>query len=58
SGHPALSIPAGLGADGCPTGLQLVAPHDREDLLLAVAGEAERRGATATRRPPASHQPS
>ncbi|MEV5367887.1 amidase family protein [Streptomyces albogriseolus] len=58
SGHPALSIPAGFGADGCPAGLQLVAPHDREDLLLAVAREAERRGATTTRRPPASHQPS
>jgi len=37
SGHPALSIPAGLGGDGCPAGLQLVAPHGREGLLLAVA---------------------
>ncbi|MFH9332830.1 amidase family protein [Streptomyces althioticus] len=45
SGQPALSVPAGLGADGCPAGLQLVAPHDREDLLLTVAEEAERRGA-------------
>lgn len=45
SGHPALSVPAGLGSDGCPAGLQLVAPHDREDLLLTVAEEAERRGA-------------
>ncbi|MFE4048637.1 amidase family protein [Streptomyces sp. YIM B13518] len=44
SGHPALSLPAGFGADGCPAGLQLVAPHGREDLLLAVAAEAERRG--------------
>ncbi|CAL9458516.1 amidase [Streptomyces sp. enrichment culture] len=44
-GHPALSIPAGVGTDGCPAGLQLVAPHDREDLLLTVAEEAERRGA-------------
>nr|WP_051865442.1 amidase [Streptomyces griseus] len=38
SGHPAVSVPAGLGADGCPVGLQLVAPHGRETLLLAVAG--------------------
>lgn len=45
SGHPALSLPAGFGADGCPAGLQLVAPHGREELLLAVAREAERRGA-------------
>ncbi|MFD8521726.1 amidase [Streptomyces capillispiralis] len=46
SGHPALSLPAGFGTDGCPAGLQLVAPHGREALLLAVANEAERRGAT------------
>jgi Asp-tRNA(Asn)/Glu-tRNA(Gln) amidotransferase A subunit family amidase len=43
SGHPALSLPAGFGGDGCPAGLQLVAPHGREALLLAVAREAETR---------------
>ncbi|MFF5369025.1 amidase family protein [Streptomyces sp. NPDC013187] len=43
SGHPALSLPAGFGADGCPAGLQLVAPHGREALLLAVAQAAETR---------------
>ncbi|MEU1313509.1 amidase [Streptomyces tibetensis] len=43
SGHPALSMPAGFGSDGCPAGLQLVAPHGREALLLAVAGAAETR---------------
>ncbi|MGW4022341.1 amidase [Streptomyces sp. NPDC005009] len=48
SGHPALSLPAGFGADGCPAGLQLVAPRGREDLLLAVAAEAERRGSVPT----------
>ncbi|WP_078888806.1 amidase family protein [Streptomyces sclerotialus] len=42
SGHPAASVPAGFGADGCPVGLQLVAPHGAEPLLLAVAGAAER----------------
>ncbi|MBZ4017621.1 amidase [Streptomyces purpurogeneiscleroticus] len=42
SGHPAASIPAGFGADGCPVGLQLVAPHGGEALLLAVAAAAER----------------
>ncbi|MQL66562.1 amidase, partial [Streptomyces vinaceus] len=52
SGHPALSIPAGLGADGCPAGLHLVAPRDREDLLLALAEEAERRGAVEPLRAP------
>ncbi|MFB6843818.1 amidase family protein [Streptomyces sp. NPDC056373] len=43
SGHPALSLPAGFGGDGCPAGLQLVAPHGREALLLAVARAAETR---------------
>ncbi|MEU6681929.1 amidase [Streptomyces sp. NPDC046832] len=42
SGHPATSLPAGFGADGCPAGLQVVAPHGREALLLAVARRAER----------------
>ncbi|MER5434217.1 amidase [Streptomyces sp. NPDC002588] len=41
SGHPAASVPAGVGADGCPVGLQIVAAHGREDLLLAVARAAE-----------------
>ncbi|MFF3333309.1 amidase [Streptomyces sp. NPDC002888] len=45
SGHPALTIPAGLGRDGCPVGLQLVAPHGREALLLGVARAAEAYGA-------------
>ncbi|GCB46849.1 amidase family protein [Streptomyces sp. NL15-2K] len=38
SGHPAISVPAGFGPDGCPVGLQLVAPHGREDLLLRTIG--------------------
>ncbi|MFC5215608.1 amidase [Streptomyces coerulescens] len=42
SGHPAISIPAGFGPDGCPVGLQLVAAHGEEALLLGVAGIAER----------------
>ncbi|MEU0675997.1 amidase [Streptomyces sp. NPDC006172] len=41
SGHPAISIPAGLGEDGCPVGLQAVAAHGREASLLAVARAAE-----------------
>ncbi|MFD5158322.1 amidase [Streptomyces hawaiiensis] len=51
SGHPALSLPAGFGGDGCPAGLQLVAPPGREALLLAVARAAEERA--GGRRPPA-----
>lgn len=41
SGHPAMSIPAGFGSDGCPVGLQLVARHHEEALLLHVAHAAE-----------------
>ncbi|SES38583.1 Asp-tRNAAsn/Glu-tRNAGln amidotransferase A subunit [Streptomyces sp. yr375] len=37
SGHPAISLPAGIGADGCPVGLQVVAAHGAEISLLAVA---------------------
>ncbi|MDH6440795.1 amidase [Streptomyces sp. SAI-144] len=40
SGHPVLSLPAGLGPDGCPVGLQLVARHGGEALLLEVARAA------------------
>ncbi|MDF3144641.1 MULTISPECIES: amidase [unclassified Streptomyces] len=41
SGHPAISIPAGFGPDGCPVGLQVVAAHGREGVLLDVARAAE-----------------
>ncbi|MET8074857.1 amidase [Streptomyces sp. NPDC005303] len=41
SGHPALSLPAGLGPDGCPVGLQFVARHGGEALLLEVARAAQ-----------------
>ncbi|MGE8686085.1 MAG: amidase [Achromobacter sp.] len=37
TGHPAVSVPCGLGEDGLPVGLQLVAPcHADLDLLLAA----------------------
>jgi len=41
SGHPAISVRAGLSDDGLPVGLQLVAPRLREDLLLQVAHQYE-----------------
>jgi Asp-tRNA(Asn)/Glu-tRNA(Gln) amidotransferase A subunit family amidase len=37
TGHPAISVRAGLTDDGLPCGLQVVAPRHREDLLLQVA---------------------
>ncbi|MFZ4669967.1 MAG: amidase family protein, partial [Microthrixaceae bacterium] len=42
SGHPAASIPMGLGDDGVPMGLQIVAPRFRDGLALGVAAALER----------------
>ena len=42
TGHPAISVPAGLDAAGVPIGVQLIARRGREDLLLAVAAQLER----------------
>lgn len=39
TGHPALTVPAGLSANGVPFGLQITGPRFRDDLVLAV-GEA------------------
>lgn len=41
SGQPAASVPAGFDADDLPVGVQLVAAHAREDLLLQVAAQLE-----------------
>ena len=42
SGHPAISLPAGLDGTGVPLGVQLMARRGREDLLLSVAAQLER----------------
>lgn len=36
SGHPAMTLPCGFDRSGLPVGLQLVAPHGREDRLFAL----------------------
>jgi Asp-tRNA(Asn)/Glu-tRNA(Gln) amidotransferase A subunit family amidase len=41
TGHPAISIPAGTTTAGEPVGLQLIARHNREADLLAIASAAE-----------------
>ncbi|MCX6784108.1 MAG: Asp-tRNA(Asn)/Glu-tRNA(Gln) amidotransferase subunit GatA [candidate division WWE3 bacterium] len=42
AGVPAISIPAGFDKNNLPIGLQLIAPHFREDLLLQVASTYEK----------------
>ena len=41
SGQPAVSIPAGLSAEGLPVGLQVVARRHEEELVLAAGLVAE-----------------
>jgi len=41
SGHPALSLPAGMTDAGLPAAVQLVGPRFREDLLLRLGRQFE-----------------
>lgn len=41
AGHPAISLPAGLSANGVPFGLQLIGPRFADDLLLEVGAAYE-----------------
>jgi len=42
TGHPACTVPVGLGDDGLPVGLQVVSERHREHLVLQVAAAIER----------------
>ncbi|MEU0932531.1 MULTISPECIES: amidase [unclassified Embleya] len=50
TGHPAVSIPAGIAPDGLPLAVQLIAPHHRDDLALSAAHTLE--ASLGTQRPP------
>lgn len=52
TGNPAISLPLGWTDDGVPRGVQLVAAHGREDLLISVAAALEEAAPWADRRPP------
>lgn len=41
TGHPAVSVPMGIGPSGVPHGLQIVAPRHRDDLALGLAAALE-----------------
>jgi Asp-tRNA(Asn)/Glu-tRNA(Gln) amidotransferase A subunit family amidase len=41
SGHPAVSVPAGMASIGIPFGLQIVGPRYRDDLVLELAAAWE-----------------
>ena len=42
TGQPAISVPLYEGADGLPTGVQLIGPPAGEDVVLGLAAELER----------------
>jgi len=52
AGHPAISVPAGSGADGLPVGVQVMAPALGEAVMFRAAAALER--AQADRRPAGS----
>jgi amidase len=52
TGQPAASVPAGLGADGLPRGVQLVARPGQETTILSLAAQLERERPWAQQQPP------
>ncbi len=54
TGQPAMSVPAGTGADGLPLSVQLIGRIGAEDVLYSLAGQIEAAQPWADRRPPFS----
>jgi amidase len=52
TGQPAVSVPAGFGADGLPLSVQLVGRLGAEDVLYSLAGQIESAHPWAEHRPP------
>jgi amidase len=51
SGQPALSVPGAV-VDGLPIGVQLVAAHGREDVLIRLGAQLEEETGWLHRHPP------
>jgi amidase len=51
TGQPALSLPLGWPDDGLPRGVQVVAAHGREDLLIRVGSQLEQAAPWTDHRP-------
>jgi amidase len=51
TGHPAISLPLARSGSGLPVGVQLVAGHFREDVLIRVAAQLESAAPWHHRRP-------
>jgi amidase len=54
SGHPTITLPAGMGHNQLPLGVQLVAGHLREELLVRAGRAFQNSTDWHTRRPPVS----
>jgi amidase len=52
TGQPAASVPAGLGRDGLPRGVQVVTRPSAEATLLSLAAQLEAERPWAQARPP------
>jgi amidase len=54
TGQPAAAVPIGFTDDGLPRSVQIVAPPEREDLLISLAAQIEAEQPWTERRPPVS----
>ncbi|MFD7919943.1 amidase [Streptomyces sp. NPDC059740] len=52
TGQPAVSLPLYRNSDGLPIGVQLVAAHGREDVLIRLASQLEQAAPWSGQRPP------
>ena len=55
TGQPAITVPAGIGADGLPLSVQLVARPGAEDVLYSLAGQLEHAAPWARSQAGATH---